>query len=51
MATTFMINEEITRGMVCFFHQKALLLNFVMQKSKCSDFYYKKKYFKFNHDI
>jgi hypothetical protein len=22
MATIFMVNEEIARGMVCFFHQK-----------------------------
>jgi hypothetical protein len=30
MATIFMMNEEIARGMVCFFHQKkhSYLINF-----------------------
>jgi hypothetical protein len=31
MATTFWMNEEIACVMVCFFHQKALLLNLIPQ--------------------
>jgi uncharacterized protein (UPF0332 family) len=41
MANIFMMNEEIARGMVCFFHQKkALLLNYIhitLHTHKCID--------------